>query len=315
MAVWVAAAVTCLLPLVVAVAPAGSTPAGGGPCGTRPAAGVTYQHVIWVWMENHSYTDIIGNTAQAPYINSLATSCGLATNYHNIRHPSLPNYIAATSGLTANAVNKFTSDCSPSSTCDTSAPSIFGQGETWKSYEEDMPSNCDLTNAGNYAVRHNPAAYYTTLAGCSTNDVPYTQLASDLAGNTLPAFSFVTPNLVDDMHTAPKGTNAVVNGDTWLQSNVPTILNSSEYQAGTVAVFLTWDEGEGGVNTAICATNTTDVGCHVPTIVISPSTKVGKQSITLYNHWSMLRTTEEMLALPLLGKAATAHDMLKAFGL
>ncbi len=49
-------------------------------------------------MENHSFGDIIGNTAQAPYLNSLAAECGLATNYHNISHPSLPNYIAATSG-------------------------------------------------------------------------------------------------------------------------------------------------------------------------------------------------------------------------
>ncbi|HVB45883.1 MAG TPA: hypothetical protein VNF47_24680 [Streptosporangiaceae bacterium] len=52
-----------------------------------------------------------------------------------------------------------------------------------------MPSNCDKSNSGEYAVRHNPPPYYTTLSGCATFDVPYTRLASDLAGNTLPAFS------------------------------------------------------------------------------------------------------------------------------
>jgi phosphatidylinositol-3-phosphatase len=68
----------------------------------------------------------------------------------------LPNYIAATSGLSLSAVHGFLPDCSPGGSCQTSARSIFGQGETWKSYEESMPSACDHSNAGNYAVRHNP---------------------------------------------------------------------------------------------------------------------------------------------------------------
>jgi hypothetical protein len=53
----------------------------------------------------------------------------------------------------------------------------------------------------NDAVRHNPPPYFTSLSGCPASDVPYTQLATDLANeNALPAFSFVTPNLIDDMH-------------------------------------------------------------------------------------------------------------------
>jgi hypothetical protein len=58
-----------------------------GPCGTVTAA-PTYTHVIWILMENHGFGDIIGNTAQAPYINMVAAECGLATNYHNVSHPS-----------------------------------------------------------------------------------------------------------------------------------------------------------------------------------------------------------------------------------
>jgi hypothetical protein len=67
----------------------------------------------------------------------------------------------------SSTLQKFLSDCSPSGSCDTPAKSIFGQGESWKSYEETMPSTCDHSNSGNYAVRHNPAAYYTTLHSCS----------------------------------------------------------------------------------------------------------------------------------------------------
>src|SRR5215469_18304384 len=162
--------------------------AAGGPCGTTTTA-PTYSHIIWVMMENHSYGDIIGNTAQAPYINSLASGCGLATNYHNVDHPSLPNYVGMTSGLSFAQLKPFKSDCNPSKKCSTSAPSIFSQidgttgttNQTWKSYEESMPSNCASSNSGEYAVRHNPPPYYPASATtCATNDVPYTQLATDL---------------------------------------------------------------------------------------------------------------------------------------
>lgn len=303
---------TATVALAVAVlAPTGAAAitaaAASGPCGSVTTA-PTYTHVIWVWMENHSYDTIIGSS-QAPYINSLAGQCGLATNYHNISHPSLPNYIAGTSGLGLSALKPFHSDCSPSKKCSTSAPSIFGQGETWRAYEESMPSNCANSNSSEYAVRHNPPPYYTTLTTCSANDVPYSQLAGDLANNTLPAFSFITPNLIDDMHDG-----TVADGDTWLANNLPTIFNSTEYTSDTTAVIVTWDEGEGGSSND-CASNTTDVGCHVATIVISPSTGPGTTSSTLFNHYSLLGTTEQLLGLPALGNAATFATMTSAFNL
>ena len=285
--------------------------AASGPCGTA-AAPPAYRHVIWIWMENHSYSDIIGNTAQAPYINSLASSCGVATDYHNTTHPSLPNYLAATSGLSQLdlPVTSYL-DCDVSVVCDTSAASIFGQGETWKSYEESMPSNCDKSNSGEYAVRHNPAVYYTKLSGCASHDVPYTQLATDLAGNSLPAFSFITPNLIDDMHDG-----TIAQGDAWLSSHLPAILNSREYRAGTTAVFITWDEGSGGYPIEDCDnTTTTDSSCRVPTIVISPSTPAGTKSGTFFDHYSLLATTEQLLGLPKLDSASSAPTMTAAFHL
>jgi phosphatidylinositol-3-phosphatase len=264
--------------------------------------------VIWIVMENHSYRTIIGNSS-ARYINGLAKSCGLATNYHSISHPSLPNYIAMTSGLELSGISQFTSDCDPSSTCSTSAPSIFGQTTSWKAYEESIPSNCGMSNSGEYAVRHNPPPYFTKLTGCATKDVPYTQLAGDLAHNRLPAFSLITPNVINDMHDG-----TVAQGDAWLKAHVPTILRSREFKTGTAVLFITWDEGEGGTSNN-CATNTTDVGCHVATLVVSASTKPGTKSATLFNHYSLLRTTERLLARPLLGHARTAASMVRAFGL
>src|SRR5215472_12856323 len=304
-----AAAVAIGGPLAAAAIAATPAAAAAGPCGTVTTP-PTYTHVIWIWMENHSFSDIIGNTAQAPYINSLASDCGLATNYHNISHPSLPNYIAGTSGLAGRDIKGFDSDCSPSKKCSTSAASIFGQGETWQAYAESMPSNCDNSNSGEYAVRHNPPPYFTSLTGCGTFDVPYTQLATDMANNALPAFSFITPNLIDDMHDG-----TITDGDTWLSNNLPTILNSPEYTSGSTAVFITWDEGTGGSSGENCATNTTDASCHVATIVVSPSTPAGSQSATLFNHYSMLGTAEQLLGLPLLGQAASATTMTSAFNL
>jgi hypothetical protein len=250
-----------------------------GPCGSV-AVPPAYRHVVWIWMENHSYGDIIGNKAQAPYLNALASECGLATNYHNVSHPSLPNYLAATSGSGRDGL-PFLSwlDCGPSVACDTSAASIFGQGETWKAYQESMPSNCARSNSGQYAVRHNPPPYYEKLSGCASRDVPYAQLGTDLAANALPAFSFVTPNLIHDMHDG-----SIAQGDSWLARHLPALLNSAAYKSGTTAIFITWDEGSGGHQIENCATKTSDASCHVATIVVSPSTRAGTRSGILFNH-------------------------------
>ena len=111
---------------LVAVSSVNASAAKRGPCGTRSLSSTHYTHVVWIWMENQSYDSVIGSSS-APYINRLATECGLAINYHNITHPSLPNYIAATSGLPLKRLARFTSDCGPSGDCRTPARSIFSR--------------------------------------------------------------------------------------------------------------------------------------------------------------------------------------------
>ena len=253
-------------------------------------------------MENHSYGQVIGSSA-APYENTLARECGLATNYHGVTHPSLPNYMAGTGGTTAG----ITTDCSPSATCRSTGSSIFGQiassGRQWRSYEESMPSNCDLAPAGEYAVKHNPAPYYTAIRSqCRSWDVPFGtttsgRFISDLNAGTLPAFSFVTPNLCHDTHDC-----SVATGDAWLKAVVGRIVASATYKAGRTAVVITWDEGFGTTN-------------QVPTIVVARSTRPGTRSGLNFSHYSLLRTTEEMFGLAKLGHAATAASMLTAFHL
>jgi phospholipase C len=307
----IGAIVLAAIGTVTGVMSASPVSAASRPCGTTSAA-PAYRHVIWIWMENHSFGDIIGNRSQAPYLNSLATECGLATNYHVTTHPSLPNYLAATSGLAQARLPILSfADCNVSIICRTSARSIFGQGETWKAYQESMPSACDKSNFGEYAVRHDPPPYYTSLSGCATRDVPYTQLATDLKNNALPAFSFITPNLVDDMHDG-----TIAQGDAWLARNLPAIVASAPYRAGTTVVFITWDEGSGGYPIEDCDDPTAkDASCRVPTLVISPSTPAGATSRAFFSHYSLLATTEQLLGLPRLGQASSAATMTSAFHL
>jgi hypothetical protein len=292
-----------------------------GPCGTSRHKPRRWEHVIWIWFENHSYDQII-DSASAAFINDLASQCGSAANFHNLTHVSLGNYVGAVTGLDNAALQPFKLDCSPSASCETSAPSIFEQVPSWKAYMESMTTSCQSTGLVGYAVRHNPPAYLTSLAGtCPTFDVPYTELQSDLDDDTLPAFAFITPNSVNDGHDGPDPV-AIQNTDAWLAANLPPILASAAYQRGTTAIFITWDEGEGPITPGFlgkdCSRNTTDEDCHVATIVVSPSTRPGTVSSAFFNHYSLLRTTGEMLHLKrrrFPGLARKAPSMRHAFHL
>src|SRR4051794_29765732 len=265
--------------------------ANGRPCGTAKSPPSRYDHVVWIVMENHPYSQIIGSSA-APYINTLAAQCGLASKYSGVSHPSLPNYIAMTSGDTQGI-----SDDGGPSAHPLKIPSIFSQAGTggWRALEESMPSNCDLGSTRTYAVKHNPAAYYTNIrTACAKQDVPL--------GSTLDLsarFTFVTPNRCHDMHDC-----SVQTGDTWLHGFLPKVFSSRAYRAGRTAVFLTWDEDDDSS------------GNHIATLVVAPSVVPATKSSTAFTHYSLLRTTEELLRLsPRLGKAASATSMRSAFNL
>jgi hypothetical protein len=244
-------------------------------------------------MENHGYSQIIGSSS-APYINNLASTYGLATNYFAADHPSLPSYIAVTSG-SAQAISN---DNGPSAN-PVSAPSIFSQlpGGQSRSLQQDMPSNCARSDSGNYAVRHNPMAYYTNLGSdCGHYDVPFGSMP-DLSA----AFTFITPNLSTDMHDG-----TISDGDNFLKNYVPALMGTPQYQHGNTVIFITWDEDAS-------QTGGPQESNHVATLVISRYTHA-VQDGTSYRHYSLLRTTEELLGLPLLGNAASANSMLGKFG-
>jgi hypothetical protein len=265
--------------------------------GTRPPA--RYDHVVWIWFENRDPDAVIGSSA-APYITGIARACGQANRYSAITHPSLPNYIAATSGGTQGIDN----NDSPSANA-TSAVSVFELARTWKSYQEALPRPCALKSGNRYLVRHDPAAYYLRLRPrLCARDVPLGTptagaLASDLRRNRLPRFSFITPDKCNGMHDC-----GVSTGDAWLRRWLPVLLASPAYRAGKTAIFITWDEAEGGGSN------------RVATIAIAPSVRRGSSTNAALNHYSLLRTTQSMLGLrPLLGAAARARSMRTALHL
>src|SRR5438132_6426003 len=214
-----ACVILCCVGLVTA------TPAASA---TQSTTVPSFAHVVVVVMENTSASSIIGNTSQASYINSLAGSNAYSTNDFAITHPSLPNYLALTGASTFG----ITSDCPPSS-CPVNATNLMdrveGAGLSWKAYMESMPSACGTTDSYPYVVKHNPFVYYndirTNASRCQSHVVPFTQLSTDLQStSSLPAFSWITPNMCNDMHDC-----SIATGDTWLSQKIPSILSSPAF--------------------------------------------------------------------------------------
>ena len=154
-----------------------------GPCGRQGAGPQTYDHVIWIWMENKNQSAVF-DSSRAPFMARLAASCGAAGNYtdHGI-HPSLPNYIAATSGDTQGVDDDAGPGAHPLGV-DNIFHQVRAMGKVSKSYQEGMPANCALKSTSHYAVKHNPAAYYLghdDRDACLRDDVAFDQFFPDLA--------------------------------------------------------------------------------------------------------------------------------------
>jgi phospholipase C len=289
---------------------------GKPPCGTSDSPPPTYDHVVWVVLENHSFEDLLG-TGEAPYLDSLAAACGVATNAWAVTHPSLPNYLAMVSGRTG-GVNR---TCTPAQ-CPQRRRTLFDQvranGGSWRVLAESMPTPCRRTDAYPYVVRHNPPTYFPGLAAaCRQWDRPMGtatagRLVTMVREGRLPTFLLVVPNQCHNAHDCAIGA-----GDDWLARIVPLLTNGPDYREGRTAVFVTWDEGAGGHAGQNCRAHP-DRSCHIVTAVVSPTTVPGTRSATFFDHYSLLETTEQLLGIRThLGHAADdrTRTMRRPFGL
>ena len=223
---------------------------------------------------------------------------------------------------------------------------------TWKAYMEDMGNDttresrtcgharigeADMTERGQaggaghpldqYAAKHNPFVYFHAIidsVSCRHNVVPLTRLRADLrSAATTPNLVFVSPNLCHDGHDAhcvsgePGGLPAV-NG--FLRRWVPIIRRAPAFRRGVLIV--TFDEAEYVDASACCdeqpGPNVKAAGVHGPgggrtgAVLLSPFIRPGTVSDVPYNHYSMLRSIEDIFGLPYLGYAG--RKGLRPFG-
>lgn len=204
----------------------------------------------------------------------------------------------------------------------------------------------DATPADKYATRHNPFVYFHSIIdrpSCAENVVPLDGLEADLASAEKTAnLSFITPNLCNDGHDdvcADDGPGGLVAADAFLRHWVPLILASPAYRKDGLLI-ITFDEAD--VPDPANASDNFDSCCneqpgpniksgakvgkridkgpgiHGPgggrtgTVLLSPFITPGTVSTVPYNHYSMLKSLEDIYGLPYLGYAG--QKGLKPFG-
>ncbi len=315
-----------------AASPCGTCP-GGYTCGAangmpvcRASSGVPlFEHVFVIVMENTSKSTLDSATG-TPFLQGLGMTAATLADFHGVAHPSLPNYIAMTSGDTQG----ISCDCAPdtSSSCNAFncgtllsscgcevqahnlADDLEAAGRTWRSYAENAATPCNAVSATPYATKHVPFLYYDDIQSdaprCMDHIVDYGQLAQDLASaSTTRNFTFIVPNLTNDMHDpVPAGAQNLTNGDMWLAQEVPKILASPAY-ADHGILFIVWDEDD---LSGLFAPDD-----PIPFFALSPLAKTAYTSSGRGDHYAFLATIEDALAIPRLGNAIAATPFTDLF--
>lgn len=272
-----AVAMTSAIALSAALSPSSSAVAAGASASAVPA----FSHIVVVMEENHSYDDIIGDTNDAPYINSLAGQGALMTSSFGVSHPSEPNYMAIFGGDTFG----LTGDSCPVNEGNTAnlGSELLAAGNTFAGYSEGLPSTGSTKcTSGSYARKHSPWANFSNVP--SADQKQFSAFPTDY--NTLPTVSFVIPNLDDDMHDG-----TIAQGDSWLQNNLSNYATWA--QQNNSLLVVTWDEDD------YTESN------QIPTIFVGAHVQPGQYSETI-NHYNVLATLEQAYGLPLAGQSSTA---------
>jgi LPXTG-motif cell wall-anchored protein len=200
-----------------------------------------------------------------------------------------------------------------------------------------LPNTTDGTQSATsndqFATRHDPFVYFHSIIDspvCHSDVVSMQPFTQDLASEaTTPNFNFVVPNLCNTGHDATcagpnvRGTNVggLTAADYWLQKYVPQIVGSPAFKHDGLLI-VTFDEAGTSDATACCneqpGLNTALPGLSGPgggrvgAVLLSPFITPGTTNATPYNHYSMLRSVEDLFGVSHLGLAAASG--LTAFG-
>jgi acid phosphatase len=265
-------------------------------------------HVFLLIEENQSFATVYNN--QMPYLSSLSRTHAYAANYTSTTAGSMLDYLMVSSG------NDQTKDgcggwgcpnqLSKPLTDDNIFREVTKAGLTWKVYAESLPQTGYLLDGPfPYLNRHNAAVWYSDIVNSTEmqqNIVPFTELAKDIAANTLPNYAIIIPNALHDAHDGtPK------QADDWLVSNVKPLLSSPVFGAsGDALMLITFDECGSATNSGC--------GAHVLTTVIGPKVRPKFVSNVAYNHLDALHTIMDALGIPVYpGASAKAKSMADFF--
>jgi phosphatidylinositol-3-phosphatase len=311
--VWISACVTSAPPSIASAVPSAAfTVAPPLPTATLPPTAVptdtprplvpNFGHIAVIMFENKEFGSVIGNP-QMPSYNRLAREYTLLTQYYAIMHPSLPNYIALMGGDTF-GIDTNCSECFVNA--QSLADLIESSGRTWKTYQEDMPEPCFIGSTNLYAQKHNPFIYFDPIRlnpeRCTRSVVPLTQLHVDIAGNSLPSFMFIKPNICNDSHDCSLDIS-----DAWLTNLLNILIPALDATGQTYFIAMLWEEGQGSHT---CCGLPEPGGGRVPMVIQSPQVLNGFEDPTPYTHYSLLKTISQSWGLPYLGHAAEDNHAL-----
>jgi acid phosphatase len=278
-----------------AKSPSTTRPAAtAAPSATARTAKPKVTKVIVFMVENHSLDEM---RTGMPLTYAFAAKHAYATDYTAIRHPSLPNYIAISAGSTLGVADDNDPSAHP-----LTGNNVFRQAERQGKkatvYADAMPGHCALTNAGEYAVRHNPWTYFVKdRAACRKHDVPATRLAHDARKGKLPNVGFVIPDVIHDAHDG-----TLAQADAWISARIATLTAGPDWKSGRLAIVVTADEDDRSSGNKVL----TVVATHHqrPRVVTTP-----------LSHYSLTGFLDDVIGAKHLRHARTAPSLAKAFHL
>jgi len=238
------------------------------------------KHVVIIILENGSPIE----AQQQPFMNEISKKGANLKEYYGITHPSQPNYIAMIAGSTLGVRSDKNYDLKDEHIGDM----LERAGKTWKIYAEDYPGNCFLkARSGNYARKHVPFLSFTNVQNDPTrceNVVAASQFDNDVANNSLKTYSMYIPNLLNDAHDTD-----LAYADSWFKKAFAKHFKNPQLLSDTLFI-ITFDEDDMKYNNRIY------------TVFLGAGVKPGVESIVHYDHYSMLRTVEEIFNLDDLGR-------------
>ena len=258
-------------------------PATAGPA-VQPAAAypTSIRHVVTVVLENANAATVF---SQGPFERYLVAKYGYASHYYGVCHPSAPNYLSMTAGEPLQCGSDNYNVYNTTNIADL----VEGAGLSWGAYAEGMPSACDTSNSGYYAVRHVPLLYNADIVNnttrCDNHIHNFNSWNQTVANGTIPNYAFISPNKLDDGHD----TN-VSYADSWLKGWLSPLVNDSFFSS--TVVFVVYDEA-GSDNSGY---NGTDGG-RVYLSAVGPAVRANSTFSANASHFNLLSTTEWLLGL------------------